>query len=642
MHVPAPPTPLMLYIGAGYDLSPLLTFAPHGPPYPIVPLTAQPKPNAPPPPRQHPTHDTYTSFLFVDAKPRHTSAFMVPDFDEWTSLDARVRNILHYAQGSLSRWRTLPSTPDLIWFEGGGDALHATQRAQDPDWHCASTSPQLPASTRSQPLTTLLYLFNTLDIELVRTPGLGDVLACVEALYVHGLRMHPRMGAGGGGGTGVSMLSPPHQLPSRPHPHACRGARHGAGAGGVHAGTHDLGWHQVEHDDDDVEGYALSALGVALKRCYVIPGSWGGPTGVKNVDFVRRARERAMGVGRSGQCARDVVSLKSVSASASSTAYSKGCGHALAVLEPTSPATRMHTLRMALSSTHKPVLKPVRGHGTAPYSAHIPHLPTPPSISPRTSSTPSTPALSRCTTPHHDRDTNSISASASSLSTSTSASASAASSTSSLRFSLPSPCSSVSSLPDGADGTEMTAQWPYTHPCPPSHTSLPPLPPHTPFHTSIPQIAYSPLLHEGQGAYYVQRTVAECVRLVGRGAGAEGGVSKGAGTGADMGGESGEEWEWDRERDGDVEGPRWSVWRRGGKARRVVGSVAASGDKRASKSVLVLESTSKSVSKSKATIRSTSNTSSKSKPTSASASKPTSKPASISKPKARRTSSSAP
>ena len=80
-----PATPIMLYIGAGYDLSPLLTFAPGGPPYPIVPLDAAP---APPPPQQP---HTYTSFLFVDAKPRHTSAYMVADFDEWRSVDARVR-----------------------------------------------------------------------------------------------------------------------------------------------------------------------------------------------------------------------------------------------------------------------------------------------------------------------------------------------------------------------------------------------------------------------------------------------------------------------------------------------------------------------------------------------------------------------
>lgn len=87
LPLPPPPTPVMLYIGAGYDLSPLLTFAPGGPPYPIVPLSKQDHAHA-----QVPYgHDTYTSFLFVDAKPRHTSAYMVSDFHEWNSIEARVR-----------------------------------------------------------------------------------------------------------------------------------------------------------------------------------------------------------------------------------------------------------------------------------------------------------------------------------------------------------------------------------------------------------------------------------------------------------------------------------------------------------------------------------------------------------------------
>jgi hypothetical protein len=85
--VPAPSTPVMLYIGAGYDLSPLLMFAPGGPPYPIVPLGQASSSH----PQLQPYRETYTSFLFVDAKPRYTSAYMVPDFHEWTSVEARVR-----------------------------------------------------------------------------------------------------------------------------------------------------------------------------------------------------------------------------------------------------------------------------------------------------------------------------------------------------------------------------------------------------------------------------------------------------------------------------------------------------------------------------------------------------------------------
>ena len=83
-----PATPIMLYTGVGCDLSPLLTFAPGaagGPPYPIVLLGAAP---APLPPQQP---HTYTSFLFVNAKPQHTSTYVVADFDEWHSVDVRVR-----------------------------------------------------------------------------------------------------------------------------------------------------------------------------------------------------------------------------------------------------------------------------------------------------------------------------------------------------------------------------------------------------------------------------------------------------------------------------------------------------------------------------------------------------------------------
>ena len=79
-----PTMPIMLYISTSYDLSPLLTFTLGGPPYPIVPLSAAPAPS--PPQQPH----TYTSFLFVDAKPRHTSAYMVADFDKWCSIDTHV------------------------------------------------------------------------------------------------------------------------------------------------------------------------------------------------------------------------------------------------------------------------------------------------------------------------------------------------------------------------------------------------------------------------------------------------------------------------------------------------------------------------------------------------------------------------
>lgn len=80
-----PATPIMLYVGAGFDLSPLLTFAPHGSPYPI---TDSGKPSSLAIIRQP---YTYSSFIFVDAKPRHTSAFMVPDFEKWMTNDSRAK-----------------------------------------------------------------------------------------------------------------------------------------------------------------------------------------------------------------------------------------------------------------------------------------------------------------------------------------------------------------------------------------------------------------------------------------------------------------------------------------------------------------------------------------------------------------------
>ena len=80
-----PATPIMLYIGMGYDLSPLITFAPSSPPYPIIPLGTAPTPS--PPQQPH----TYTSFLFTNAKLRHTSAYMIADFDERHSVDAHMQ-----------------------------------------------------------------------------------------------------------------------------------------------------------------------------------------------------------------------------------------------------------------------------------------------------------------------------------------------------------------------------------------------------------------------------------------------------------------------------------------------------------------------------------------------------------------------
>ncbi|KAF8520998.1 hypothetical protein JB92DRAFT_1863083 [Gautieria morchelliformis] len=301
LPIPSPPTPVMLYIGAGYDLSPLLAFAPGGPPYPIIPLSEQDNSHTEAVSTYE--HDTYTSFLFVDAKPRYTSAYMVADFAEWTTVEARVRNILYYAQGTLSRWRTVPGAPDLLWFEGGGEASLVDSRSRDPAWVFPSPCPPPPSATpsslprdtthstpRPQPLTTLLYLFNTLDLELVHAPLLERVWPRVEALYVHGLRLHVRTGAGMDFGRHVVVP-------------------------GKHNGMDDVA-SAGRSTEVGLLGARLRLL-TRLKRCYVIVGSWGTPLhrlrrrgtangaesqegegrktremGVRHVDFVRHARSR--------------------------------------------------------------------------------------------------------------------------------------------------------------------------------------------------------------------------------------------------------------------------------------------------------------------------------------------------------------
>ncbi|GJJ14166.1 hypothetical protein Clacol_008426 [Clathrus columnatus] len=254
-----PTTPMMLYIGAGYDLSPLLTFSPHGPPYPIEPLNKYAD-------FSYPAKDSYTSFIFVDAKPRHTYAFMVPDFEEWKDVDVRIKNVLYYSQGVLTRWRCVPGANDLIWFEGGGDDEHVIKRMSDPDWHCmpSSAAQSRPKTwlfshkpipdASPKPLVTVYYLFNTLDVEVTRSPRMERMWSRVEALYVHGLMIHRSTGSG------LSPLS--HSGISTPLPNPTGDRFH-------------------------------NGLGEGLKRVYVLVGSWSGKTGVRHVDFIKKGRARA-------------------------------------------------------------------------------------------------------------------------------------------------------------------------------------------------------------------------------------------------------------------------------------------------------------------------------------------------------------
>lgn len=162
----------------------------------------------------------------------------------------------------LDRWRAIPGAPDLILFEGGGTPEQRQARLHDPAWHWATSptkgkrsvlhsrsrrlAPRREEQARPRPLTTLYYLFNTLDVELMQAPRMATLWESVEALYVHGLKIHPRTGAGlasWGGGGGEEKQQP---LP----------------------------------------------LAKSLKRCFVLVGSWSGKGGVREVDFVLQARER--------------------------------------------------------------------------------------------------------------------------------------------------------------------------------------------------------------------------------------------------------------------------------------------------------------------------------------------------------------
>lgn len=162
---------------------------------------------------------------------------------------------------------------DLIIFEGGGDEEHASKRVSDPDWHCLPhnatqsqwTSRLFPFKrahdVHHQPLTTVYYLFNTLDVEITQSPRMEKMWSRVEALYVHGLMIHHSTGSG----------------LSHPAPHSSSGPSSAM--------------------------VSRTGLGDNLRRVYVLVGSWSGKTGVRHVDFIKKAR------ARSRRSAKDAIPL---------------------------------------------------------------------------------------------------------------------------------------------------------------------------------------------------------------------------------------------------------------------------------------------------------------------------------------------
>lgn len=176
-------------------------------------------------------------------------------FEIYSCLLLTCRNVIHYSQGTLDRWRLVEDTPDLIIFEGGGSEELISERLRDKNWHFSSfkfirgfhvwskKNMQVGRKTgiEKQPLTTVYYLFNTLDIEMIRAPRMESLWSKVEALYVHGLKIHPFTGSGGSPLEDASLALP---------------------------------------------------LGQSLKRCFVLVGSWDGKSGVNQVDFVKQAQER--------------------------------------------------------------------------------------------------------------------------------------------------------------------------------------------------------------------------------------------------------------------------------------------------------------------------------------------------------------
>ncbi|KAG8737170.1 hypothetical protein FRC10_008493 [Ceratobasidium sp. 414] len=133
--LPSAPSAVLLYLGAGLDL------------YPVAARFAG-----------------FSTFLYVDAKPRLTRAPGHQDHASWRAPADVARSVVDRAGGNLDRddWELV--APELLRFRGPGGVV-------------------------------LYYVFATLDFELASRaasiPAVARLLQRVEALYVHGLYITP-------------------------------------------------------------------------------------------------------------------------------------------------------------------------------------------------------------------------------------------------------------------------------------------------------------------------------------------------------------------------------------------------------------------------------------------------------------------
>ncbi|GAB1527036.1 hypothetical protein RhiTH_010211 [Rhizoctonia solani] len=135
--LPSSPHAVLLYLGAGLDL------------YPVTSHYAG-----------------FSTFLYVDAKPRLTRAPGDRDHAAWRAPEDVARSVIDRALGMLDQgWELV--APEILKFQG-------------------------------RSAVTMYYIFATLDFELVQVansiPFVATLLERVEALYVHGLYISPETG----------------------------------------------------------------------------------------------------------------------------------------------------------------------------------------------------------------------------------------------------------------------------------------------------------------------------------------------------------------------------------------------------------------------------------------------------------------